>query len=91
MTRPTDTGLAAALAEAQRLREAGEDSHNIAKALICLAHRSACLSGVREAAERYRHSGLAEHEHALLVKALDHAAAEETRERYGDRENLGLG
>lgn len=91
MSRPTETEIAAAMTEAQRLRAAGEDSHGLARTLMYLHHRNAYLSAVRDAVEHYLHSGLAEHEHALLVRALDQAAAQEAREGDGEREDLGLG
>ena len=91
MSRPTETEIAAAMAEAQRLRAAGEDSHGLARVLIYLHHRNAYLSSVRDAVEHYLHSGQAEHEHALLVRALERAAAQQAREDDGDGENLGLG
>ena len=48
-----ETEIAAAMAEAERLRAAGEDSHGLARALIYLQRRNGYLSAVRDAVEHH--------------------------------------
>lgn len=89
MGRPTKTQLTEALAEAARMREAEEDPHFVAKALLSHNYRIHVLEQVLDAAGHYLHSGLAPHEHTELVKAI--AAAEEAARPVGaDQEGFGL-
>lgn len=91
MKRPSDDQLQAALAQAEQLRDAGQDVNSLGHAFLYLLHRCEYLERVHEAAERYINFGQAEAEHARLVKALEHARAEEAREREQENEDLGLG
>ena len=89
MGTPTAEELAQALAEAARMRERGEDEHHIAKALLNLNYRLHGLEKVRSAARHFLHSGLAPHEHAELVKAIE--AADKAAEPSGTaHEEFGL-
>lgn len=88
--KPTLEELHEALTEAQRLRAAGEDTHHLAKVVLYQQERLRYLEDVCLRAERLVQFGLDEHEHALLVKALDAARrAEEAASKAG--ETLGLG
>ena len=89
MGKPTEEELGAALKEAQRMREQGEDPHHVAKALLNLNYQSSFLRGVLQAAENYLNSGMAEREHTLLVSAIE--KAREVDDLGGHRERPALG
>ena len=87
--KPSREELARALSAAERLRAGGQDPDFVAHALLYCEYRLASLDKVRRAAERYLHSGMAEHEHSDLVRALaaarkaDMASSHEQTERFG--------
>lgn len=89
MGKPTEEEFAAALKEAQRMREQGEDPHHVAKALLNMNYQSSFLRGVLQAAENYLNSGMAEREHTLLLRAIE--KAREVDELGGHRERPALG
>ena len=89
MGKPTEEELAAALKEAQRMREQGEDPHHVAKALLNLNYQGSFLRGVLQAAENYLNSGMAEREHTQLLKAIE--KAREVDDLGGHRERPALG
>jgi len=91
MSRPTEQELKHALERAESLREQGEDPDGLARALLYLHHQVGYLASVRSAAERYLRFGLAEAEHARLVRALEQARAAEFHDAEEDPEDLGLG
>lgn len=70
--------LNAAVSEAEQRWISGAKSDQVAGALLYLASKSRDLETVRRAADLYLRSGQGEHEHAGLVRALEHA-----RERLG--------
>ena len=88
--KPTPEQLHMALAEAEHLREAGEDAHFLAKTLLYQHERLRHLEAVLAHAERLVKFGLDEHEHALLIKALDEAKRAEAAAGKGDGD-WGLG
>jgi hypothetical protein len=79
MGRPSNEELKTALTEAARMREQGDDSSFLAKSLLNLNYRMKYLEHVRQAAESYLHSGLAEHNHAVLIRAIDACRQAEIR------------
>lgn len=88
--KPTPEELRQALAEAERLRDTGEDPQHLAKTLLYQHERLRHLEEVYLHAERLMQFGLDEREHALLVKALDAAKrAEQAAGQSGQA--LGLG
>jgi hypothetical protein len=89
MGKPTEEEFAAALKEAQRMREQGEDPHHVAKALLNMNYQSSFLRGVLQAAENYLNSGMAEREHTLLLRAIE--KAREVDDLGGHRERPALG
>ncbi len=91
MKRPSDEQMQTALTHARQLRDAGQDVNSLGHAFLYLMHRCEYLQKVQEAAERYVHFGLAEAEHARLIRVLEHAKAEEAREREQEEDDLGLG
>lgn len=90
MLRPTEEELRAALAEAERLREHGVDPHHLARALLYLARRVARLEAVFEAARDYLEFGQEEHQHAVLVNAIEAARGGELQDSEGEGETFGL-
>ena len=90
MGKPTEEELAAALKEAQRMREQGEDPHHVAKALLNLNYQISFLGGVLQAAENYLNSGMAEREHTVLVRAIEKAREVHDFGGHRDRPALGL-
>ncbi len=90
MGKPTEEELEAALKEAQRMREQGEDPHHVAKALLNLDYRNGFLKSVLSAAENYLNSGMAEREHTQLIKAIEKARAADDLGAHRERPALGL-
>lgn len=88
--KPTPAELNQALAEAERLRDMGQDTQHLAKTLLYQHERLRHLEEIYVHAERLVKFGLDEHEHALLVKALDTAKKAEAAAGKG-AETLGLG
>lgn len=88
--KPTPEQLHMALAEAEHLREAGEDARFLAKTLLYQHERLRHLEAVLAHAERLVKFGLDEHEHALLIKALDEAKRAEAAAGKGEGD-WGLG
>lgn len=91
MKRPSDAQMKDAREQAEQLRAGGQDVNSLGHAFLYLLHRCEYLEKVHEAAELYIRFGLAEGEHARLVKALDQARDEEARERANGEGDLGLG
>lgn len=77
MGRPTEEELAAALKEAGRMREQGEDPAFVAKSLLNHNYRLNYLLQLYHQLEHYFHSGQAEQEHARLIKLLEKVRQEE--------------
>ena len=90
MGKPTDQELQTALTEARRLRESGEDSSFLGKALLNCHYQHSSLLDVLHAAERYLHSGMAEQEHVRLLRAIDKARAVNDRDGRREQETIGL-
>ena len=89
MAAPTDNELRIALEEAARMREHKEDPHFIAKSLLNTHYRLGLLERVMSAAKHFLHSGLAPHEHAQLVRAIEFA--ERAAETLGhEHDTFGL-
>lgn len=89
MAAPTEAELKLALTEATRMREGNADPHFLAKALLSLNYRLELLDQVKDAAKHFLHSGLAPHEHTVLVKAIERA--ESAAEPLGtEHESFGL-
>ncbi len=85
MYKPPEAELQQALQEASRMRAAGDDPHFVGRALLSHDYRLQKLENVLIKATHYLHSGLAPHEHAELVKAIDHA--EESAIEAGDEQS----
>lgn len=87
--KPTPDELRQALAEAERLRDAGKDEHFLAKSLLYQNARLERLEEVRRHAELLIRFGQDEHEHAQLVRVLEAARDAEAR-AAGDGGDFGL-
>ncbi len=90
MGKPSDQELETALAEAKHLRESGQDSHFIGKALLNCHYRQTYLLQVLHAAERYLHSGMADTEHTRLLLAIEKVREVDDRDTHREQETLGL-
>jgi enoyl-CoA hydratase/carnithine racemase len=88
--KPSGEELKAALEEAERIRESGEDAHFLAKSLLYLHQRNSDLEKVVEHAERYIQFGLPVEEHTQLKLLLDEAKTRELRSLGEEREEIGL-
>lgn len=90
MGMPSEEEVKAALAEAARMREQGEDPHFVAKTLLNLNYRMKYMERVLEAAELYFRSGMAVIENQRLRKAITEARAASARTASEERESFGL-
>jgi len=86
---PSKEELAAALAEAVRLRESGNDEHHLAKTVLNLNYRNHQLEKVMACAKHFLHSGLASEEHTALVKSIEEAEQANRQAGY-ERQDFGL-
>jgi hypothetical protein len=89
--KPDAEELQVALAEARRMREQGEDPFHLAKALLNLNYRQQYYDALRQAVEHYFRSGQTEHEHTLLLKAVEQVHHIDERSAGLEHEDLGLG
>jgi len=62
----------------------------VAHSLLYCQYRMELLDRVRQAAERYLHSGLAEHEHSDLVRAVEAARRAELESSHEEPQRFGL-
>ena len=90
MSKPTDDELQHALTIAAHMREAGQDPHYLAKALLNLNYRFGYLEKVRNAAERYMRFGQGETEHRELLRALEAYRNADERSGGGEHTEFGL-
>jgi len=70
---PTQEELQAALQEAVRMREGGDDPYCLAKSLLNFNYRMKLLEDVMSRAKLYLRSGQSSTEHANLKKAIEKA------------------
>ncbi len=77
MGRPTEEELAAALQEAARMREQGQDPNFVGKSLLNHNYRLTYLLQLYHQLEHYFHAGQADSEHAKLIKLLEKVRQEE--------------
>lgn len=91
MSKPTKQELEHAIAVAIKMRETGHDHHFLAKAFLNCHYQYTYLEEVLHAAERFLHSGMAEREHAVLLKAIEKARRVDERSAKQEHRDLGLG
>jgi hypothetical protein len=90
MSKPTEAELNRALEVAAKMRESGNDPDYIAKALLNHHYRLGLLEEINKAVVHYLHSGLAEREHAVLLKTLDKLRKAEERTAGSEHTDIGL-
>jgi len=90
MAMPTEEELATALAEAGRMREAGEDPCFMAKSLLNLNYQNEQLLHVLKAADLFIRSGMSVTEHQKLKKAIENARRAIERTGSIEEESFGL-
>ena len=90
MSMPTEEELEMALAEAARMREQGEDSRYVAKALLNCHYQVEQLTQVLTAVELFLHSGMAVTEHQKLKKVLEKAKSAIDRSGAIEHDTFGL-
>lgn len=90
MTKPTSAQFQQALQVAEHMREQNTDAQHLAKSLQYLHRRVTQLEEVLQHADLYLHSGLAEQEHARLVRAIEAAKRAERKESERDSEDFGV-
>lgn len=88
--KPSREQLTRALTTAEALRAQDRDPDFVAHSLLYSHYRMEVLERVRKAAERYLHSGLAEHEHSELVRAVEAARRAELASSHEELERFGL-
>ena len=84
MLKPTLEETQAALEAANAMQNAGIDSADVGRCLLYFHERNLHLERVYAAVERYLHSGLAEREHAQLLKLLEQARDSERHWTHED-------
>ncbi|MCW9013847.1 MAG: hypothetical protein OQL06_08695 [Gammaproteobacteria bacterium] len=90
MSKPTDSELKIALQAAAEMKEHNADPHYLAKALLNHNYRIRYLENVLQAADRFMNHGMAEHEHMVLLRAIEKAKDAEHRTAGTEQENFGL-
>ena len=88
--KPSEANMAAALAEAQRMREEGEDYHYLAKTLIYLNKRNQSLEKILKHLEYFLQFGMPAEEHARLLKLVEAIREQDLYEREADEIGFGL-
>lgn len=89
MLIPTAEELNEALDDAERIREQGDPVH-LARALFYLHRRNGFLEKVFQAAELYVQFGQEEHEHSMLLKAIEEAREQELHDSGSEGNEIGL-
>ena len=74
---------------ARKQHEQGHDQHHIIKVLLDYHAQLSYLQPVVHAVERYLHSGLSEHEYALLLRTIE--AMHQAQAKRSAQENPPLG
>ncbi|MCW8905181.1 hypothetical protein [Sedimenticola sp.] len=88
--KPTDEELERALLKAESMRDRKEDPDGLAKVLLYLRRRDKMLERVLEHLELFLRFGLPVDEHMKLVRLVEEAKIQESREQGGTPEQLGL-
>lgn len=86
--KPDENEFRIALGEAERIREADEDSRFTSKCLIYLYQRNKDLEDVLGHVEKYLRFGLPVEEHSALVRLVDDIR--EREETVDDSKGFGL-
>jgi hypothetical protein len=86
--KPSEDELRTALDEAERVRDANEDSRYLGKCLLYLNQRNMELEQVLDHVEKYLKFGLPVEEHSALVRLVDEIR--ERTEKSDDSKGFGL-
>lgn len=86
----SDEEMKAALAEAGRMRETGQDPHQLARALLNLNYQNTHYKHLVEALEHYLHSGMATLELQRLRVSLEKTKDAIARSGHIEDEKWGL-
>lgn len=90
MSKPSEQELTMALDQAKYLRESGQDTHFLGKALLNCNYQMGYLLDVFHAAELFLKSGMDESEHTRLLKAIEKARQVEDYATHREHTDLGL-
>lgn len=90
MSKPTETELKHAVQTAINMKETGNDTDFMAKTLLNHHYRLRYLNELLKIADRYMNHGMADHERALLLHAINKAKDAELRTAGYEREDFGL-
>jgi len=90
MPKPTDEELETAILAAVKMRENGDDPHNLAKCLLSHNFRMKHLEEVLRIADRYFHLGMSERERTHLIRAIDTAKNLESYTSQQEQGRFGL-
>lgn len=90
MSKPSEQELKTAIQKAIDMKEHGHDPDFLAKALLNHNYRLKYLTEVLHIADRYMNHGMADHERALLLHAINKAKDAEQRTAGFEREDFGL-
>lgn len=90
MSKPTENELKTALNKAIEMKEKGQDDFFLAKTLINHHYRIRYLEEVLRIADRYMNHGMADHEHTMLLRAIEKAKEAEERTSGNEHEDFGL-
>ena len=88
--KPNESQIRQALEQAEQIYQHGEDKHYIAQTLLYYHRRLEKLEKVQEAASQYLKFGQDEHEHAVLLRAVEAAREQEAHEKLDDQHDFGL-
>ena len=90
MSKPTEQELTMALDQAKYLRESGQDTHFLGKALLNCNYQMSVLLEVLHAAEHLLNSGMSQTEHTRLLKAIEKARQVDDYASHREHTDLGL-
>ncbi len=90
MSKPSEEERAIAIKSAKLMREKDNDPFYLGKTLLHYHYHLRFLEEVKNCAEAYLRSGLADAEHRRLVQAIERLQREESRSASRERPALGL-
>lgn len=87
--KPSEDEHKAAFAAIAQMRDAGDPDH-VAKTMAYLQYRVEILENLVKHAKRYVQFGLDEHEHTMLVKAVERLREFDAKQSGEEPEEMGL-
>ena len=88
--KPSEEEHTAAFSAIAKLRDEGDPDH-VAKTMAYLQYRVEILENLVTHAKRYVKFGMDEHEHSLMIKAVDRLREFDTHQSGDESEEMGLG